>query len=325
MLRLNREIVPREARRLLGNNVINHYTINSIGNTSPTDFLNYVRNSMINHMDNNRQNKVRIDLICKMIRTDPATGIVTNEEEASFNSLQESAFEATNLEELYEKMTTKILELFASYLKNGSGWTLKNVIGLNITYSKLRPLRGSSHIPLPEKILRKKALINMENEGDECFKWAVTRALNLAGKDSQRVTKELREQSEKLIYDGIEFPTPCSERMFKKFENNNDVSVSVFGYENKDIIPLYVPIERRERIARLFFYKNEDGTKSHYFVIRSMSRLVSSQISKKKAKKFICDFCLNAFGNEDLLNKHVKYCSKHDAVNVVMPIQRITS
>ena len=130
MLRLDPEIVPREAKRLLGNNVIDHYTINSIGNTSPTDFLNYVRNSVINHMDNNRQNKVKIDLICKMIRTDPATGIVTNDEEASFNSLQESVFEATNLEELYEK----ILESFASCLKNGSGWTLKNVIGLNITY-----------------------------------------------------------------------------------------------------------------------------------------------------------------------------------------------
>ena len=71
-------------------------------------------------MDNNRQNKVRIDLVCTMIRTDPATGIVTNEEQASFNSLQEPVFEATNLEELYEKMTTKILELLASYLNNGS-------------------------------------------------------------------------------------------------------------------------------------------------------------------------------------------------------------
>ena len=107
--------------------------------------------------------------------------------------------------------------------------------------------------------------------------------------------------------------------MFKKFENNNDVSVLVFGYENKDIIPLYVPIERREKVVRLFFYKNENGTESHYCVIRSMSRLVSSQISKKKAKKYICDFCSNAFGNEDLLNEHTKYCWKHDAVNVVMP------
>ena len=167
--------------------------------------------------------------------------------------------------------------------------------------------------------MRKKALINMENEDDECFKWAVTRALNFVNRDQERITKELREQSEKLIFDGIEFPTPCSERMFKKFEDNNDVSVLVFEYDEKDIIPLYVPIERRKRIVRLFFYKNEDGTNSHYCVIRSMSRLVSSQINKKKAKKYVCDFCLNAFGNEDLLNEHVKYCSKHDAVNVVMP------
>ena len=136
---------------------------------------------------------------------------------------------------------------------------------------------------------------------------------------SQRVTKELREQSEKLNWDGIEFPIPCSERMLKKFENNNDVSVLVFGYDNKDIIPLYVPVKLHEKVVRLFFYRNEDGTESHYCVIRSMSRLVSSQISKEKAKKYICDFCLNAFGNEDLLNEHVKYCSKHDAVNVVMP------
>ena len=93
-------------------------------------------------------------------------------------------------------MTTKILESFASFLINGSGWTLKNVIGLNITYSRLRLLRGSSHISLPEKILRKKALINMENEDDGCFKWAVTRALNLVGKHSQnneRTSRIVRE------------------------------------------------------------------------------------------------------------------------------------
>ena len=294
MLALEPEIVPREARRLLGKNVINHYTINSIGNTSPRDFLNYVKNTVLKFLDENRQNKVRISLITAMMRADPATGIVTNEEEVPFNSLQESIFASTDLENTFEKMTTKILESFATYLKNGSGWFLKNVVRLDITLSKLNPLKGSSQIPLPDWILKKKALINMENEDDECFKWSVTRALNLVGKHSQRVTKQLREQSEKLNWNGIEFPTPCSERMFKKFENNNDVSVLVFGYDEKNMIPLYVPVERRERIVRLLFYKNEDGTKSHYCVIRSMSRLVSSQINKKKAKKSICDFCLNS-------------------------------
>ena len=136
----------------------------------------------------------------------------------------------------------------------------------------------------------------MENEDEECFKWAETRALNPVEKNPQRVTKELRKQSEELNWNGIEFPTPYLERVFKKFEKNNDVSLLVFGHEavmnNTFIIPPYVPTERREKVVRLFFLKDldEDGIVSHYCVVKDMSRLVSSQASKKKEKKYVCDF-----------------------------------
>ena len=50
-----------------------------------------------------------------------------------------------------------------------------------------------------------------------------------------------------------------------------------------------------------------------------MSRLVTSQASKKKEKKYVCDFCLNMFGSQELLDDHTEYCSKHNAVNTVMP------
>ena len=161
---------------------------------------------------------------------------------------------------------------------------LKNFVRLDITLSRLRPLRGSSHIPLPKRILKKKALINMENDDEECFKWAVTRALNPVEKNPQCVTKELRKQSEELNWDGIEFPTPCLERVFKKF--------LVFEHEsamnNAYVIPLYVPTEKREKVVRLFFLKDidEDGIVSHYFAVKDMSRLVSSKASKKKEKKY---------------------------------------
>ena len=43
--------------------------------------------------------------------------------------------------------------------------------------------------------------------------------------------------------------TPCLERVFKRFEKNNNVSLLVFGHEaamnNTYIIPLHVPTERR--------------------------------------------------------------------------------
>ena len=77
--------------------------------------------------------------------------------------------------------------------------------------------------------------------------------------------------------------------MYKKFEKNNNISLLVFGREvfevlegNKmerriRIIPLYVPMERHERVVRLFFFKNKDG-ESHYCTVTNMPGLVSRQI-----------------------------------------------
>ena len=86
----------------------------------------------------------------------------------------------------------------------------------------------------------------MANEDDQCFKWATTKALNLVKreKNAHRITVELERHAEELNWDGIKFPTPCVERMYKKFEENNDnVSLLVFGHvgsgEDLRIIPLY--------------------------------------------------------------------------------------
>ena len=284
-----------------------HYHISSQGTTSPLDLLNRVRASVIRFVKERPRNKVQISLICEMMRLDPTTGDIASEELASFNPKQEPVFDSTDLETMYERMTTKVLESSASYLKNGSGWVLKKVIGLDITVSRLRPVRGSSHIPLPEKCLeRTKALINMQNHDQQCFKWAVTRALNPVDKNPQRITKELRKQVRELNWEGIEFPTPCSEKVFKKFEKNNNVSLLVFGHEvdTKDelhIIPLYVPTKRYEKLVRLFFFQSDDGSNSHYCVIKDMSRLVARQVSKKEHKKYVCDYCLNYFGPAGLI------------------------
>ena len=75
----------------------------------------------------------------------------------SIHSNQESIFASTDLEETYQRMIAKILESFATYLKKGSGWRLRRVIRLDITVSKLNPLKGSSYLPLP-KCLKTRSL-----------------------------------------------------------------------------------------------------------------------------------------------------------------------
>jgi hypothetical protein len=67
---------------------------------------------------------------------------------------------------------------FANYLGKSSGWRLKEVLHLNIKIDVNKPLRGSSYVELPKFIKDKKAVINIQNTDNACFKWCVLRALN---------------------------------------------------------------------------------------------------------------------------------------------------
>ena len=85
-----------------------------------------------------------------MMKAVPATGNVTTEDNISLRSRQKSVlslhvFRNHAHHEDPRRATTKILEAFLSYLRNGNGWTLRNV-DLNIVVSRLRPITGSSYI-----------------------------------------------------------------------------------------------------------------------------------------------------------------------------------
>ena len=93
-------------RRMLLNNVVP--SRDNI--TSLLDFLNEIRTTAIAFIRERPQNKIRISLICEMMRTDSATGSVTNVDMTPFNSYQESVCDSTDLEAMYERMIMKILE-----------------------------------------------------------------------------------------------------------------------------------------------------------------------------------------------------------------------
>ena len=301
------EITQVQNRRLLGNTIA-HYEIQNHANLTPTDFLNATRPIVTDFFRRNPGNKFQLTLNFIVVKVD-AAGNVVEEEDTGRSSRQEIVHPSTDVGEAYDQMKDKIIESFATFLQNGSGWRLKRVVKLLITKSRLNELRGSSHIPLPKKIANRKALINMENKDDKCFKWAVTRALNPVSIHAERITKELKTQAHELNWNGIEFPTPCTEKQFKTFEKNNNVSILVFGHEGDNIIPLYVSEAKHEKVVRLFFQKSKDGKTSHYCVVKSMSRLTSSQGRNHHARVWVCDFCLNSFSKEDVLNRHKLSCS----------------
>ena len=150
---------------------------------------------------------------------------------------------------------------------------------------------GLSYIPLPKYLADKKALINLKNDDDQCFKWAVTRAINPVEKNAERIGKKLRAKADTLNWDSITFRTPISE--IDKFEKNNPtISVNVAGFAEKGscrdakyentVYPLRKsPHIGREHHVDLLLFSGDDIKTKHYCVIKSVSRLLRGQKTKK--------------------------------------------
>ena len=86
---------------------------------------------------------------------------------------------------------------------------------------------------------------------------------------------------------------PVSIKAIDKFERQNPtISINVFGHE-ESVYPLRVSkYEDREAIDLLLI---SDEERKHYYLIKSMSMLLSSQSSTDEHALHYCRRCLNHF------------------------------
>ena len=188
---------------------------------------------------------------------------------------------------------------------------------------------GSSYIPLPEYLAKKQALVNLKNDDQQCFKWAVTGAINPVEKNAERIDKKLKAKVDTLNWDNITFPTPLSQ--IDKFERNNPtISVNVAGFAKKSscrdakyentVYPLRKsPHIGQEHHVHLLLFSGDDIETKHYCVIKSMSRLLLGQTIKKKVEHFYCRNCYTPFTSEERLAEHDLICRNNDTVKIEMP------
>ena len=86
-----------------------------------------------------------------------------------------------------------------------------------------------------------------------------------------------------------------------KFERQNNVSISVYGYqegaEDKEgfIYPLKVSKEPRLKHVNLLLIANDDI--NHYCYIKDFNKLAGSQYSSTNDKTYFCRFCLHGFSS----------------------------
>ena len=151
-----------------------------------------------------------------------------------------------NLQLLFKvsKITTNFLtcqEGLDTKMK-GSNFAFDSIDLLYYKFHKISLNRGRSHIDSPEWIKNKKATINPKNKDNECFKYAITAALNheKIAKDLQRISK-IKLFIDNYNWKDIEFPSHAKD--WKKFEQNNKtivLNISFIPCNTKQIRPAYI-------------------------------------------------------------------------------------
>ena len=202
-------------------NFAEKYVIDGKPAILPTDFFEEKTELIEQFFKNHRNTKIRMVMICEMEKEEFIKGKITPIYHQGTFYFQSETFiniEETNEYDIINHMEEDILEKIIYFQKEGTGWYFKKLMSLEIHIVDYKPMKGSSYIPLPNFIMRKKAILNMENKDDKCFLWCLLRYLHPREKHSTRIN-DLREYENDLNFKGIEFPVKVKD--IQKFENQN--------------------------------------------------------------------------------------------------------
>lgn len=230
--------------------------------------------------------------------------------EPHFNSEVKMCINKDFVTSVLHESFNDIISFFESFNSEGSGWYLDRIIGLKMYICKFVPFQGGNcrlaHL-LPPSIKKKHAVLTINSPGDECFLYAIMASLWKKENNAQRYLQYKR-YIKKLKQDFLTYPVGI--KQIPRFEENNNVSVNVYGYE-KVIYPLYVssrdvPVHRQ---IDLLLHKQ------HYYCIRKLSALVNDcSTSKGHKKNIICRRCLSAYKTQGQLDVHKQFCKSNGQI-----------
>ena len=133
----------------------------------------------------------------------------------------------------YDELLNELNLAVHNFNARGSGFVFNVVTHFVIVITQFRPLSGSSYIPTPPSILKKQAIINVNNHDNRCFEYAILSCLYPPKSNPLNVYSYTKYKNT-LNFDGIPFPVQVKD--IPKFEKQNpEISVNVISLdpENK--------------------------------------------------------------------------------------------
>ena len=140
----------------------------------------------------------------------------------------------SDLDQIVDEMIAHMKTQIENPALLDSRFRFNAVLFLNTNFHQLNLTRGSSYLPLPDWIARKKAIINSQNDDKECFKWSVIAALKWADiKCNPERISNLKKFVDNYDWSGLEFPVSIKD--IREFEIKNGILINVLAVEGRDI------------------------------------------------------------------------------------------
>ena len=220
------------------------YRVNGRPKMDVDTFFNRIRKELIalikRELKTRTSARIQTTAWIRFVRDGPPRGPVEAHDEEgqervelAFNSLMTSVYRGSEMDRIVDGMIANLKFQTENPALLNSRFVFDEFLYLDVNFHQLNLMRGSSYLPLPDWLARKKTIVTPHNDDDECFKWLVLIAAeNIGMKDPQRVSN-LRKFTDNYDWSGLEFPVSIKD--IGKFETRNDISVNVLAVEGKDI------------------------------------------------------------------------------------------
>ena len=137
-------------------------------------FFNRIRGDLINLITREltvlKSARVQTTTWIRLIKDDDRV-------ELAINSRMTNVHQGSDLGQIVDEMIAHIKTQIENPALPNSRFRFDEVLFLDVNFHWLNLTRGSSYLPLPDWLARKKAIINTQNDDEECFEWAVIAAL----------------------------------------------------------------------------------------------------------------------------------------------------
>ena len=248
----------------------------------------------------------RLVLRGHFIRRDPATFEVLQRDLLYVSSLPANFVH--DFHHWYEQHILGIINNLESLTKRSSNLELEGIEALEIKFNLLPNLSGRGYFQLPDKLNRKKAVINV-NTNKDCFKYALLSILHYSDVENNFFRASKYEQwLEELEFGEVDPSDVHIKSDVPKIEKLNNLKINIHVWEKGELQGcVYNNLKvLSDKTINLLLVVNSQGER-HYCGIPSLSRLYYHTKTSHNTQH-MCERCIRSFTHKHELEEHFQWC-----------------